>query len=610
MRFRFNILAICFSFILSGILIAQETCESIVQEAIETASRNCDGLRRNQVCYGNVTIDAQAAVDVTSFVFETAGDIVDVSDIASLRLSSQVDVSGDWGIAMMYVQANISDEIDENVQIVLFGDVEMDNVGFSGNIEQIEPLRSPDAETTAQALVPTNTPEPTLEPENIEITTTTNLNVRGGPSTNDAIVGTLGTGTTAIADARNETGDWLRISLVDGTVGWVYTPLVTVDGDIFVLNIADSNNLAAETNSDSNQFPDAVILTGNDQIQGQVAANSASIYLFTAVAGQRMSIRASSLNDSLDMNFSIFDANDNYVVGRIGAPAEIIDFRLEESGEYVLYLSGDNDSDASQEYELEFYLSAPAAYGPTNAFILSLDNNEANSSCDDLPESGILVQTPEGIGKISIFVNEVQIDLGSTAFIQTEPGEMSVGILEGLGTITTSAGSIAAIPGTQAQISFAAEDESSDVSDIEIELLDEAIVPLLPTELLDRTFSYRSLVTDLCAAGGFVWQPSPSEFTGDYRAVSRGINYFVRSGQTVTFRNEGGTLVNPETYSYVRLASVIIEDGEITTERETYLANSQSNRELSFTPSENVLFRVEYALNRNDGAVSFTGSCS
>ncbi len=71
-----------------------------------------------------------------------------------------------------------------------------------------------------------------------------------------------------------------------------------------------------------------------------------------------------------------------------------------------------------------------AHFGAMQAFTLQTGSDQA--ACESLPESGLLVQTPDGIAEISLWVNEVKISLGSTAFIQAQPGDrMTVAMLEG-----------------------------------------------------------------------------------------------------------------------------------------------------------------------------------
>jgi hypothetical protein len=55
-----------------------------------------------------------------------------------------------------------------------------------------------------------------------------------------------------------------------------------------------------------------------------------------------------------------------------------------------------------------------------------------DSFCSGAPDSGILIQTPEGAGEILLKANGVDITLSSTAYLQAEAGEeMVVNLLEG-----------------------------------------------------------------------------------------------------------------------------------------------------------------------------------
>ncbi|MFN8372502.1 MAG: hypothetical protein U0694_06460 [Anaerolineae bacterium] len=51
----------------------------------------------------------------------------------------------------------------------------------------------------------------------------------------------------------------------------------------------------------------------------------------------------------------------------------------------------------------------------------------------EAPDSGILIQTPQGAGTINLVVNEVEITLGSTAYMTAGDGEMTVSLIEGAG---------------------------------------------------------------------------------------------------------------------------------------------------------------------------------
>jgi len=59
------------------------------------------------------------------------------------------------------------------------------------------------------------------------------------------------------------------------------------------------------------------------------------------------------------------------------------------------------------------------------------------STCAEAPESGIMVRTPEGVAEVSLTINEIDITMGSTAFIEAnlEDG-MTVSMLDGSALVT------------------------------------------------------------------------------------------------------------------------------------------------------------------------------
>lgn len=63
-------------------------------------------------------------------------------------------------------------------------------------------------------------------PSGVTITTTSNINLRGGPGTNYPVVGTIRAGESLPAEGRN--GDWLYL----GNGQWIAAWIVTVEGDL------------------------------------------------------------------------------------------------------------------------------------------------------------------------------------------------------------------------------------------------------------------------------------------------------------------------------------------------------------------------------------------
>ncbi|MFN8372501.1 MAG: SH3 domain-containing protein [Anaerolineae bacterium] len=184
-------------------------CPAIVDAALQTAADACTTLSRNQACYGNVTLQAEPQAGA-SFTFEQTGDIVDLVDVASLELSAMTEDA--WGVALLLLQANLPDTLPgQNVTMVLFGEVAI------ASAVPTEPVVEP-------------TPEP--RPIVFIVTADSTINVRGGPSTSDAVVASLGAGETVPTDGRSDDGTWLHVRFDDGTTGWIFAELVSVDGDI------------------------------------------------------------------------------------------------------------------------------------------------------------------------------------------------------------------------------------------------------------------------------------------------------------------------------------------------------------------------------------------
>jgi hypothetical protein len=63
------------------------------------------------------------------------------------------------------------------------------------------------------------------------------LNVRAGPGTNYAVIGSAKKGQTFEAKGRTADSKWIQICCVDAKTGWVSAPLVTVSGDIKALPV-------------------------------------------------------------------------------------------------------------------------------------------------------------------------------------------------------------------------------------------------------------------------------------------------------------------------------------------------------------------------------------
>lgn len=140
MKFRLLLLLLLFLGI-TAVVISQDeesdgTCPAIVETALDSADLYCSDTARNQVCYGHVALEAEPQSGITEFVFESVGDIEDVTEIETLRLKPLDEETGEWGVALMRLQANLPDTLPgQNVTFILFGDVEITNAVSDEDIE-------------------------------------------------------------------------------------------------------------------------------------------------------------------------------------------------------------------------------------------------------------------------------------------------------------------------------------------------------------------------------------------------------------------------------------------------------------------------------------------
>lgn len=85
-------------------------------------------------------------------------------------------------------------------------------------------------------------------------------------------------------------------------------------------------------------------------------------------------------------------------------------------------------------------LDSESGFTPMQAFYFHSGIGDAG--CEEAPESGLLIQTPDGVEEVLLNVNGANISLGSTAFLQAgvnrdneEEFELAVSVLEGQGSI-------------------------------------------------------------------------------------------------------------------------------------------------------------------------------
>jgi hypothetical protein len=123
-------------------------------------------------------------------------------------------------------------------------------------------------------------------------------------------------------------------------------------------------------------------------------------------------------------------------------------------------------------------------YGSMQAFYLRTGSED--TPCSQAPNSGMLIQTPEGAAEVTLLMNEANIQLQATAFVQAQPGqEMTLYVVEGTARIEANGVERTLLPGTSLSIPL---DENGMVSGepTEPQPYDTSQLQGLPVNLLER----------------------------------------------------------------------------------------------------------------------------
>jgi len=196
-------------FTISIVVTAQTTpCPAFYQTAMSQTELVCDGTERNQACYGNNTVNLTPFSDVDDISFSMPGDVADVEDIRVLSLSALNDSTGEWGITMMRLLANLDPSTTDSVTLLLFGDVELESA--------VEP-------TTSQI-----------------VSTQSIANMRQYPTTSALVVASMGQNVELEAYGRIADNSWLQVrDPLTNISGWIFADLLSVS-DVDAIPVVES----------------------------------------------------------------------------------------------------------------------------------------------------------------------------------------------------------------------------------------------------------------------------------------------------------------------------------------------------------------------------------
>ncbi|MEL6306835.1 MAG: SH3 domain-containing protein [Chloroflexota bacterium] len=202
----------------TNVIFAQSQCPDIVQTALETADNVCQGMGRNQACFGNIALSATGQPDATDFQFTNVGDIVDVASIQTMQLAALDAISNEWGIVVMSLQANVPNSLPgQNVTVLIFGDTEVRNAAPSVAAQEIQS-------------------------EQVTLNAERNVNLRTRPDRTSAIIETLASGSEVTATGRTEDNQWLRVQAEEQTA-WIFMPVLTDTTQTDSLPIVEAGTL-------------------------------------------------------------------------------------------------------------------------------------------------------------------------------------------------------------------------------------------------------------------------------------------------------------------------------------------------------------------------------
>src|SRR5258708_29943458 len=112
------------------------TCNQVLTQSQKNIASKCNKLDVNQVCYANKTIAVaypdQGAVNPVAFA--QTGDIAPLSTFKSITTSPLNLETGDWGLALLKVQATVPGATaGQAVTFILYGDTTVSGLGPSTN---------------------------------------------------------------------------------------------------------------------------------------------------------------------------------------------------------------------------------------------------------------------------------------------------------------------------------------------------------------------------------------------------------------------------------------------------------------------------------------------
>lgn len=282
---------------------AQDACPALVEQALTAMDQACSGLARNSACYGYDSVLATFSMDVPEGTFSAVSDVTELNTLSSLQTAALDSTTGEWGVAVMSVQANVPNTLPgQAVTFVLMGDVSLDN--------------AVDADT---AFLPG---EPVL------VTTTQETALLALPDLRAPSLAQIPAGTVLPADARRL--DWLRV-LYENQVAWVGVGVIAEQVDLPIMSGLPRSPMQAFRVStgvgapECEQAPSTLVVQSPEGLMIDLTVNGADIRVGSLITFASV--------DENTLRLSVIEGGVQTEDGRVINTGQFADAALDGDGE-------------------------------------------------------------------------------------------------------------------------------------------------------------------------------------------------------------------------------------------------------------------------------------
>lgn len=248
-----------------AVTIDPELCPTLVEESYTATELLCSSISANQACLGNSGENMVQTIprrEIDGFAFVTPGDIVTSTDLQSIYTSVFPDANNTWTSIYITVDVPTTSGASASANIVLFGEVILDNVGEDPTEETATDVTEP-VEQTAPTTSETTDTATTVTGDGVTATIEApggaGVIIRREPRVDTDTIGQLANGDTVSALGRSVDQQWVQIQDSTGVVGWVFQQVLVVEGGPESLPIIDP----AEASSTAAQQQAPPPVTGN-----------------------------------------------------------------------------------------------------------------------------------------------------------------------------------------------------------------------------------------------------------------------------------------------------------------------------------------------------------